>query len=107
MADVKYSDAKMYIAEPDDSYTLLNSIQNLDISYADNCGEFPSFSFTDELSFEGTCRLSKEATMALFGIRDAIINCCPDKRVVHLALRAKKARTRKKNFNRAIRILEA
>lgn len=99
-------DAKMYIAEPDGSYTPLGSIQDLDVTYADECDEFPSISITDELIFEGTCRLSKEATMALFGVRDAVIKYCPNKRVVHLALHAKKACTRKKNFNRAIKILE-
>lgn len=99
-------DAKMYIAEPDGGYTLIGPIQDLDATYADERDRFPSISFTDELKFESICGLSKEATMALFGIRDAIINYCPDKRVVHLALHAKKPRTRKKNFNRAIKILE-
>lgn len=57
-------------------------------------------------SFECIIKISKEAIMALFGIRKAVVRCCPNKRVVHLALYAKKPRIRKKNFNRAIRILE-
>lgn len=44
--------------------------------------------------------------MTLTGLRDVVIKCCPNKRVVHLALHAKKPRTRKKNFHRAIKILE-
>lgn len=57
-------------------------------------------------SFECVCKLSKEAAMAIFGIRDAVLKCCPNKRVTHLASSAKKSRTRKKNLRRAIKILE-
>lgn len=57
-------------------------------------------------SFECVCKLSEEAAMAIFGIRDAVLKCCPNKRVTHLASRAKKSRTRKKNLRRAIKILE-
>lgn len=36
MADVKYSDAKMYIIEPDGNYTPFIQIQGFDLSYADD-----------------------------------------------------------------------
>lgn len=37
---------------------------------------------------------------------DKDFRCCPNKRVAHLAFYAKKPRTRKKNLNRVIKILE-
>ena len=67
--------------------------------------ETSSFDITSSY-FECIAKLSKEAIATLFGFREVIIRCCPNKRVVHLALYAKKPRTRKKNFNRTIRILE-
>lgn len=44
--------------------------------------------------------------MYILGIRDLIVKNCPNKRVAHLALHAKKKRTRKKNIHRAVYILE-
>ena len=63
-------------------------------------------SYTETEYFECIAKLSKEAIVTLFGFREVIIKCCPNKRVVHLAFHANKPRTRKKNFNRAIKILE-
>lgn len=59
-----------------------------------------------EASFECLCRITKEAIMAIMGVKSAVIELCPNKKVVHLALYGKKKRTRTKNLNRAIRILE-
>lgn len=39
-------------------------------------------------------------------VEDAVMNSCPNKRVSYLAAHARKKRTRKKNFSRAIRILQ-
>lgn len=39
-------------------------------------------------------------------VEEAVMNSCPNKRVSYLAAHARKKRTRKKNFNRAIRILQ-
>ena len=60
-------------------------------------------------SFEGLefiIRLSNENYMKIFGIYNSMLNMCPNKKVVHLAENARKPRTRKKNFNRAIKIVE-
>lgn len=100
------ADVKIYIVEPEGSYTLLSPIQDLDVTYVNECDELPSIFTTSEASFEAICRASKETIMALCGIRESVIKCCPNKRVAHLAIHAKKARTRKKNFSRAIKILE-
>lgn len=39
-------------------------------------------------------------------VDEAVMKSCPNKRVSYLAAHARKKRTRKKNFNRAIRILQ-
>lgn len=39
-------------------------------------------------------------------VEEAVMKSCPNKRVSYLATHARKKRTRKKNFNRAIRILQ-
>ena len=56
--------------------------------------------------FEMMGYMSNAAYMALTGIRNTILNLCPNKRVVHLAKYATKYKVRKKNLRRAIRILE-
>ena len=55
---------------------------------------------------EFKCRFSKEDLITLFGIKRHVFTCCPNKRVVYLSKHSKRHRTRKKNFNRAIKILE-
>lgn len=59
-----------------------------------------------EVAFEMMSKEVNELLLAITGMYQAYINCCPDKRVVHLAVHGKTARIRKKNFNRAIKILE-
>ena len=59
-----------------------------------------------EASFEATCRMLKEALLYISGARDAVIKCCPNRKVAYLATHSKKRRTRKKNVHRAIKILE-
>ena len=59
-----------------------------------------------EASFECTTRINEEAIMTLLGLRVAVLRACPNKRVVYLADHASKNRTHKKNFHRAVRILE-
>ena len=58
------------------------------------------------ISFECMARITEETTMKIFGLWDAIVDCCPDRRVVHLMRYAKKAKVRRKNLHRAIKILE-
>ena len=59
-----------------------------------------------EASFECTARINEEAIMAILGLRVSVLSACQNKRVVYLADHARKKRTRKKNFHRAVRILE-
>lgn len=58
------------------------------------------------ISFDCMAHITEELMLALTGVRDDIINCCPDRRVVHLYMHAKKRRVRRKNLHRAIKILE-
>lgn len=107
MTKIEFSDAKMYIAEPDGSYTPIgkaNGIECVCDDSEDNAFYAPFTKLAD--SFECVCKLSEEAAMAIFGVRNAVLKCCPNKRVAYLASNAKKARTRKKNLRRAIKLLE-
>lgn len=109
MTNIEFTTGSLYIVGPNETLEPINAeITSVEFEepceYADDITYISSFDTT--ASFECITRLSKETVMALYGIREAIIKCCPNKRVIHLALNAKKYRTRKKNFNRAIRILE-
>lgn len=59
-----------------------------------------------EATFEMCCKISKELILAILGFRERVLDICPNKRVVHLAKHGRNKKIRKKNFNRAIRILE-
>lgn len=100
---------QLYIINPDGAYSLAGHVTEVECvaEAEDNDISETIVSISGlEASFTATAKVSKEAILAITGVRDAIIKCCPNKRVVYLALYAKKARTRKKNRNRAIRILE-
>ena len=74
----------------------------------ETCSRFSNIShcLTDfSQSFNISVILSKDAWLSILGVKDAVIDICPNRRVVHLAKHGSK-KTRKKNFHRAIRILE-
>lgn len=111
MANVEFNPESFYILGPNGNYETFGNITKVEeltthSDFADNMNYISLFNMAVTSSFEFNSKLLKEAIMTLFGFRDAILKCCLNKRVVHLALHASKARTRKKNFNRAIRILE-
>lgn len=56
-------------------------------------------------AFDLSVTVSKDSWLSILGVKDAVLDICPNKRVVHLAKHGSK-KTRKKNFHRAIRILE-
>ena len=58
------------------------------------------------LSFQMCAEAARKMVDAFLGVAGAVLDLCPDKRVVHLAKYGKKARTRKKNRRRAFKILE-
>ena len=100
---------QLYIINPDGAYSLAGHVTEVECvaEAEDNDISETIVSISGlEASFTALAKVSKDVMLAITGVCEAVINCCPDKRVVHLALHAKKARTRKKNLNRAIRILE-
>lgn len=107
MAKIEFSNVKMYIAESNGDYTPIGPVEDFDCTYNDANDIPPNISLANLTeSFEWVCNLSRDVIMTIIGLRGVVIKCCPNKRVAHLALHAKKARTRKKNFHRAIKILE-
>ena len=109
MASIKFSPGSLYIASPNEFFEPIGvKIEPFEVEepckYADDMIYISSFNTT--ASFECTAKMSREAMMILWGIREVVLKHCLNKRVVHLARHAKKPRTRKKNFNRAIRFLE-
>ena len=109
MVSIDFCPGTLYIFGPNGNYETFGNITNVEeltySEFADDMTYISSLGTLDS-SFECITKVSKEILMSIFGFRDAVLRCCPNKRVVHLALYAKKHRTRKKNFNRAIRILE-
>lgn len=103
----KLDSGKLYFIEPDGSTSLLGHVTEFDCTAEDIDISVPVTSIPDvDAAFEMLAKATKDLILTLTGMCQAVIECCPDKRVVHLALHGKKARTRKKNFNRAIKILE-
>lgn len=109
MASIDFRPGTLYILGPNGNYETFGNVEKVEelTSYTETDDDvaFSSFGITSSY-FECIAKLSKEAIATLFGFREVIIRCCPNKRVVHLAFHANKPRTRKKNFNRAIKILE-
>ena len=100
---INFGSGTLYINDEE-----FGSINEAEITYSDEI-DIPDYIRKIEnleTSFEFLCRITKEAAMTIMGVKSAVIELCPNKKVVHLALYGKKKRTRTKNLNRAIRILE-
>nr|DAP85223.1 MAG TPA: hypothetical protein [Caudoviricetes sp.] len=102
---------KFYVASTGNGYEPLAMLEISSISTieepeerADDYIYIPKLAYFD--SIEISAKLLEEAPNKLFGICSLVYNCCPNKKIVHLAKHARKRKTRKKNFNRSIRILE-
>lgn len=98
----------MYISELDGSYTLLGNVSEINCCIERDDEPQQIYINTCNLneSFEFVTRITKEAILTISGMKKIIIECCPNRRVVYLALHAKKKRIKQKNFHRAIKILE-
>lgn len=107
MAKIEFSDAKMYVLGPDNSYIPFGTVKDADGISSDSenaAHRTPFINLADSFEFVG--KASQDGLMAILGIRNAVLKCCPNKQVVYLVSHAKKSRARKKNFHRAIKILE-
>ena len=110
---INFGSGSIYTKNPDGDWTKLESINEIEVeTYTDDpintAINLLSNSFECSLSnsFECIAKASKEFILATTGLRNSILECCPNKRVVRLALNGRTRRIRKKNFNRAIKILE-
>jgi hypothetical protein len=101
----------LYVLGPDGQYSMLEKIEDCNVE----CTATEEINDLDYLplsinnltdSFTGTVQFTKETFMAFLGLNKAIIAACPNKRVAYLATHARKKRTRIKNLNRAIKMLE-
>ena len=74
--------------------------------WADDASDFVVPVTGMEATYETCCKISKDIVLALLGIGDSVLYLCPNKKVVHLARHGRNKKICKKNFHRAIRILE-
>ena len=110
---INFGPGTIYISNPDGTPIGHVDINDCSIECECECEDEDKFNYisnainnTIETSFEATCRMLKEALFYISGARDAVIKCCPNRKVAYLATHSKKRRTRKKNIHRAIKILE-
>lgn len=98
-----------YISNQDGSYTEFGKIKSVEIETSETT-TYDSDKTIDianiEAAFECVTRVSRDILMAITGVSDVVIKCCPNRKVAYLAMHSKKKRTRKKNFHRTIKILE-
>lgn len=107
---IEFESGTLYYENADGSLNKFGDVQEIEADY-DLDDLYLGYNFIKTMNSAAaeihcTARLSKDAMMAILGLKNTIINLCPNKRVVHLATHSKKERIRKKNFNRAIKILE-
>ena len=110
MGDIKFGPGTFYFLGKEGGYIPIGDGNGIIGEITDEPCDMPNepalLCLTTEASFEMMSRISEAAYMTITGLRNVILNLCPNKQVVHLANHATKKRTRKKNFRRAIRILE-
>lgn len=111
--NIELTSGTIYISSPDGLYSELGKAIGIDVAYSDSDDDYYHNAVSNIISslekyftLECCARINRELLLTIFGIRAYILYNCPNKRVIHLAVHAKKKITRKKNFNRAIRILE-
>lgn len=104
-------EGKFYVATTGNGYEPLAMLEISSISTIEEPEEctddhiyIPKLASFD--SIEISAKLTEEALNKLFAICKSICDCCPNKKVVHLAKHARKRKTRNKNYSRCIRILE-
>lgn len=101
----------LYILNGDGAPKKLGEVKDAEtvdspIELADDVSDFVVPVTGMEATYEACRKISKDIVLALLGIRDSVLDLCPNKKVVHLARHGKNKKIRKKNFSRAVRILE-
>lgn len=109
--NIELGPGTLYIVGPDDSYAELGTVSEAKCTYEDYYEDLISnrvcvMATGLEGTFETLAKVSRDVMAAILGLTNAVLECCPNKRVVHLARYSKKHRTRKKNLHRAFRMME-
>ena len=104
---IDFGSGTLYILNEDDEPKKFGEVKDAEVEeWADDASELVVPVTGTEATFEALCTISKDAMLTLLGIRDSVLGLCPNKKVVHLAVNGRNKKIRKKNFHRAIRILE-
>lgn len=104
---LELSSGTLYILNEDDEPKKFGEVKDAETEgWADDASEFVVPVTGMEATYEACCKIAKDIVLALLGIRDSVLDLCPNKKVIHLARHGRNKKIRKKNFSRAIRILE-
>lgn len=104
---IELGSGTLYILNEDDEPKKFGEVKEIEVEErANDASDFVVPVTGMEATYEACCKISKDIVLALLGIRDSILDLCPNKKVVHLARHGRNKKIRKKNFSRAIRILE-
>ena len=105
---INLNSGTLYIQNQDGSYEHFGEVADTENTSSDiyDTPEYVPLINQPEFAFEFVAKVQKDLWLKLLGIYDAIINLCPNKKVVHLALNGRTHKIRKKNLHRAIKILE-
>ena len=104
---IDFGSGTLYILNEDDEPKKFGEVKDAEVEeLADNVSDFVVPVTGMEATFEALCTISKDFMLALLGVRDSVLHLCPNKKIVHLAVNGRNKKIRKKNFHRAIRILE-
>ncbi len=101
-------DAMLYAISSGEAYARMASYNGCPVkTYTENGIEWPILSLDNwSTTVEAYTQFFEHIANHLIELDTYLIDICPNKRVSYLAAHARKKRTRKKNFNRAIRILQ-
>ena len=104
---LKPDSGSFYILSDDEAPKKLGEFKDVEVEkWTDDASDFMVPVTGMEATYEACCKIAKDIVLALLGIRDSVLDLCPNKKVVHLARHGRNKKIRKKNFSRAIRILE-
>ena len=105
---INLNSGTLYIQKQDGLYEHFGEVADTENTSSDiyDIPEYVPFINQPEFTFEFVAKVQKDLWLKLLGVYDTIINLCPNKKVVHLALNGRTHKIRKKNLHRAIKILE-
>ena len=105
---INLNSGTLYIQKQDGSYEHSGKVADAEVTSSDSY-DIPEYIQPinhSEFTFEFVAKVQKDLWLKLLGVYDSVISTCQNKKVVHLVLYGKNKKIRKKNFHRAIKILE-